>query len=140
LVAEGDAAEVDCLFFNEYFGHNRVDYDGHAQWFTSPDIYQYLGLDLFDLVGEKVYFEGKLGVALDFAFERENLQLLIGTAHVENSRRSELVFYVECAIFGLQTDMNVAEVELLLQKHTLSFSNLTLTLKLFVLSILYFEE
>lgn len=59
---------------------------------------------------------------------------------MENGWRSELILYVEGAVFGLKTDMHVAKVQLFLQKDTLSFSNLTLTLKFLMLTILYFEE
>jgi len=60
---------------------------------------------------------------LDFTLHWEDLNFLLVTLNVENSRGFEFVFYVEGAIFSLQADMHVTEVKLSVEETALSLSH-----------------
>ncbi len=58
---------------------------------------------------------------------------------MEDGRRLQLVFEMECSIFSLQTNMHVAEIQLLIQESTESLRYLTGTLELFCFTVLYLQ-
>lgn len=66
---------------------------------------------------EEGHFKSKLRISLNLAFKRENSQLFIITDDMEYGWGSHLILDMHRAVLSLQTDVNIAEVKLTLQKN-----------------------
>jgi len=125
LVTEGNALKVDNFLLDVNLWHNRVYNDGDAKGLATADIDDDLGAERLDLSRSEAHLEGKLRVTLDLALQWEDLKLLLGTLHVEDCWSSQLILDVDCAVLGLQTYVDVSEVELLFEEDALGLGNLT---------------